>query len=327
MFCHNCGNKLESTDRFCDKCGALRSSTSSAVKKPAAQAKPIVVAHTTEVKPISHTQSVQPAPATPDHKSYKNWLNKKLIIGVVAIVAVVLGVLGITKHADKKTVAATSTNGMSYANSQSVVNVLCDNGKGGSGTIFTTDGTVLTNNHVITGSKQCQITIPDPSTGQVSKIYNATPVITPTLSQEYDVATLKIDGSYTDASGTTWGIYPTTFPAFTLPSTCNRDTQSQLNDSVRIYGYPETSGGYNLTVTDGVISSFADDGSILTSAKVDSGNSGGLAIDQNGCWLGIPSAVETGNYQNLGVIIPGSVVENFLSGVPAKKRTYRREPK
>ena len=152
-----------------------------------------------------------------------------------------------------------------------------------------------------------------------SRNYDAAPVITPGLSEQYDIATLKIDGPYTDASGTTYGTYPTTFTAFVLPSTCNTSTQSQLNDDVRIYGYPVTSGGNNLTVTDGVISSFSDDGSILTSAKVDSGNSGGLAVDQNGCWLGIPSAVVSGNYQNLGVIIPGSVVaENFLTGVPAK---------
>ena len=184
--------------------------------------------------------------------------------------------------------------------------------------LFTPDGIVLTNNHVIAGSTSCKITIPDPATGGILKIYEAAPVIVPVLSKKYDVATLKIDASYVDSDGKTWGAYPTTFSPFILPQTCNTNIPSKLGDSVRIYGYPVTSGGYNLTIIDGIISSFADDGSILTSAQIDSGNSGGLAVDQTGCWLGIPSAVVSGNYQSLGVIIPGDVVETFLDNVPAK---------
>ena len=328
MFCENCGNKLTPDDKFCDKCGTPKPSSFPVSKKSEVKVTPIVAAHSTHVIPPVQPQPSQHIPAPSSTNNNQGWINKKAnrpAIVIAVMVIALLAIFAILSHVNKKKTAA-STNSGSYANSQSVVNVVCDSGKGGSGVIFTTDGTVLTNNHVITGSKQCQISIPNPATGQAAKIYNATPVIIPTLSQEYDVATLKIDGAYTDASGTTWGIYPTTFPAFVLPSTCSTSTQSQLNDSVRIYGYPDTSGGYNLTVTDGVISSFADDGSILTSAKVDSGNSGGLAIDQNGCWLGIPSAVVTGNYQNLGVIIPGSVVENFLSGVPAKKEPIAASP-
>ncbi|MBU6321027.1 MAG: trypsin-like peptidase domain-containing protein [Patescibacteria group bacterium] len=200
-----------------------------------------------------------------------------------------------------------------------MVDINCDTGYGGSGTVFTSDGTILTNNHVIQGAKECEVTIPDPATGQISKIYKAVPSIVPKLSKKYDVATLKIDAAYTDKNGKTWGTYPATFTAFVSPSTCDPTQPSKLGDSVRIYGYPVTSGGYNLTVTDGLLSSFSDNGYILTSAKVDSGNSGGLAVDQDGCWLGIPSAVEAGNYQNLGVIIPGEVVAaNFLNAVAAK---------
>ena len=329
MFCPNCGNKLESDDKFCDKCGTPKPNSFSVSKKPEAQTAPVITAHVTQAKPTTQSPPFQQDSTTLNHKNTSSWLNKKAskpALAIMIVVVVILGMLALINHYEKKNIVARKTTNQSYAISQSVVNVICDNGEGGSGVIFTTDGTVLTNNHVITGSKQCQITIPDPVTGQFAKIYNAAPVITPTLSEEYDVATLKIDGSYTDASGTTWGIYPTTFPAFTLPTTCSTSTKSQLNDSVRIYGYPETSGGYNLTVTDGILSSFADDGSLLTSAKVDSGNSGGLAIDQNGCWLGIPSAVVSGNYQNLGVIVPGSVVENFLSGVPAKTEPIVASP-
>ncbi len=297
MYCKHCGARLREGNKFCIACGKPSSFTSEH-EKPKADA------------PVS-----SPSAQTRILSVIKTWRNRRTV-GVTAGAIIVILIFAWVFHMsgnDASHLAATSD-----ANTQSVVDVLCDNNQGGSGVIFTKDGTVLTNNHVIVGARSCQVTIPNPATGEISEIYNAAPVITPILSEQYDVATLKIDGSYTDSSGTTWGTYPTDFAAFTLPGTCDTSTASQLDDAVRIYGYPVTSGGYNLTVTDGVISSFADNGDILTSAKVDSGNSGGLAVDQNGCWLGIPSAVVTGNVQNLGVIIPGSVVENFLSGVPAK---------
>ncbi len=197
-------------------------------------------------------------------------------------------------------------------NLKSVVNIGCDNGYGGSGTIWTNNGIILTNNHVIKGSTTCLITIPNPTDGSPTAIYTAIPLIVPDLSQLYDLAALQITGSYTDSNRKIWGVYPTTFPAFTKPFTC-KDAKPQLGDTIRLYGYPVTSGDYNLTITDGIISNFTDNGDILTSAKVDSGNSGGLAINQQtGCMVGIPSAVESGNYQNLGVIIPVSVISDFL---------------
>ncbi|MFA4998601.1 MAG: RDD family protein [Candidatus Paceibacterota bacterium] len=213
------------------------------------------------------------------------------------------------------------TEGQISSNNQlgknsAVVNVFCDNNNGGSGTIFSTDGFVLTNNHVISGAISCKITIPD-SKGAISKVYIAEPLIIPDLSEKYDIAGLTITGSYTDSKGKTWGDYPTVFPAFTDPTDCiNND--NQLGDSLIIYGYPITSGGVNLTVTKGNISSFSDDGSILTDAQIDSGNSGGLAVNQYGCFVGIPSAVLFGDYQNLGVIISTDIIDEFLNEIESE---------
>jgi len=196
----------------------------------------------------------------------------------------------------------------------SVVNVFCDNDEGGSGTIRTKDGLILTNNHVVAGSSFCLVALADKTTGQLMEIYKAEPIIVPSLSKEYDLAGLAVYNSFTDENGKTWGVYPKVFPFFSAPSICDNYSPS-LGEGITIYGYPVTSGGYNLTVTDGIISSFADDGTILTSAKIDSGNSGGLAINRNGCFVGIPSAVVNGNYQNLGVIIPQTLIDEFLSQV------------
>ena len=204
-------------------------------------------------------------------------------------------------------------------NSESVVNIACDNNEGGSGTIMTKDGLILTNNHVITGASTCLVSLPDPKTGTPTEIYTAQPLVVPNLSQLYDIAVVQVTGSYVDSNRKIWGVYPTTFPAYQSPNNCNK-TSPQLGDSITIYGYPVTSGGSNLTITQGIISSFSDNGNILTSAQVDSGNSGGLAINsKTGCMVGIPSAVEQGNYQNLGVIIPTSVIADFIEKATTQK--------
>ncbi len=280
MFCKSCGKQLGDSAKFCTGCGIKTAS-----------------------KVVVHKQILARS------KSYKG-----LLILVGALVLVVIIILSFVTN----TGSISKNTNIRDDNTKAVVDILCDNNKGGSGTIFTNDGTILTNNHVIAGALSCKITIPNPSTGGISEVYEAAPVIASGLSKKYDVATLKINSAYTDSDGKVWGIYPREFPTFVLPSTCNVSVASKLGDFVRVYGYPVTSGGYNLTITDGVVSSFSDDGDILTSAQIDSGNSGGLAIDQNGCWLGIPSAVVSGNYQNLGVIIPGNVVKAFLDNVPAK---------
>jgi S1-C subfamily serine protease len=285
MYCKSCGDQLKKGIKFCTKCGVA-------------------------------VPSVISAPVQPEAVG----LSKKKIAAIVfGVLILIIVVAALASSNGQKTDQASNNltqeqqNAALQDNARAVVNVLCDNNGGGSGTIFTKEGEILTNNHVIENASYCLVTLPDPATGYAARIYHAKPLIVPTYSSQYDIAILSIDGSHTDKDGKTWGDYPTTFPTFTTPSTCNPNTPSQLNDSVRIYGYPVTSGGYNLTVTDGIISSFTDDGRILTSAKIDSGNSGGLAIDQYGCFIGIPSAVESGNYQNLGVIIPNNIIKEFFA--------------
>jgi hypothetical protein len=81
-------------------------------------------------------------------------------------------------------------------------------------------------------------------------------------------------------------------------------------------GYPGYTGGYAITVTDGIISSFTGDGSIITSAKVDSGNSGGLATTKDGsCFIGVPTAVIEGDYESIGFIIPVDQILDFIAEV------------
>lgn len=292
MFCKNCGQPVNPDVKFCKNCGQEIKLN----QKPARRIK------------------------------FFQWFNshKKGIIIALAILVVLPVVIYILSFNYKSDLPK------NYNVASSVVNVLClskdmQEESGGSGTIISEEGIILTNAHVIPQigetpdvfDERCLIILPDESTGQPKEIYLAYPEITKDLSKQYDIAVLHIDSVYTDEDGKSWGVYPKTFPSFQFSSKCG-DEYIELGSPVKVYGYPITSGGYSLTITDGIVSSFSSDGMILTSAKIDSGNSGGLAIDDEGCFIGIPSAIAEGNYQNFGVIIPPNLITDFIYEVPAK---------
>lgn len=213
----------------------------------------------------------------------------------------------------------------------SVVNIYCpstsnakdESSSGGSGIMLTDDGIVLTNSHIIPQNKKnilvdetgCLVILPDSVTGQPSEIYLAHPIVIPGISEDYDLAYMQIyDAYYDEEEGEYKGVYPRTFPAFDDTNRCNNE-DIKLGDAVRIYGYPAISGGYSLTITDGVVSSFPGEGLIVTSAKISHGNSGGLAVDKDGCMLGVPSLVSSDENESLGVIYSMSLVRQFDSEV------------
>ncbi len=87
-------------------------------------------------------------------------------------------------------------------------------------------------------------------------------------------------------------------------------SEAKLGDKIKIYGYPGIGGG-NLTITDGLLSSYiGGENDFMTSAKIDHGNSGGTAINttQN-CFLGIPTASQAGEIESLGYILNINNVE------------------
>lgn len=221
-----------------------------------------------------------------------------------------------------------------------IVNVYCiklgsedfspENLKGGSGTILIPDGLIITNAHIIPGAEGsaalpetgCLVVLAESQTGQPNEIYLAKPIILPSVSTTYDLAFLSIVSAYKDEQGITHGEYPRKFP--NIESDFDRCSQKKpkLGDPIKIFGYPSVSGGTTLTVTEGVISSFPENDIILTSAKVNPGNSGGLAVDYSGCPVGVPSAFLKGESENLGVIIPMSKVSDFISAANILLKQY-----
>ncbi len=68
-----------------------------------------------------------------------------------------------------------------------------------------------------------------------------------------------------------------------------------------------------MTITDGVVSSLMpDEGLIFTSAKISHGNSGGLAVDKDGCRIGVPAMVNGDDYESLGIIISNDLIYEFI---------------
>ena len=306
MFCDNCGYKLDTEDQFCPDCGDKV-----------------------------------------DDWGRGNKLSTKKVKLILLVIVLLLIGAGAVYYLSNRSVAnnvnnqvTTNTNDNIINNintditnefptsriSASVVSIYCpllddeENGYWGSGTIFTEDGIVITNSHVIPQNETellipeygCMVTLPDPDTGIPIEMYYADPIVIPGLSDEYDLAILEIYDVYIDEDGYSYGTYPKTFPAFDDTDLCTEE-YIRLGEPVIIFGYPASSGNDSLTVTEGVVSNFPDDiNTILTSAKIDAGNSGGLAVDRDGCQLGVPSAVSIGQYENLGVIITTEAVFEFI---------------
>ncbi len=293
MFCNNCGNEIKDGIKFCTKCGR-ENSMPQIVKK-------------------------------------RHFFTMKIVIigGILLLLLITLTIYLIYSN-EGSNILTTEKTQKDIASA--VVNIFCEGangtdsdsqGSGGSGTIITTDGLVLTNAHIIPrgkneslNEKSCLVILPDPTTGGSKEMYYAKPLVIPSISEEYDLAFIQIDDVYYDEEeNKAYGVYPKEFPAYDSDKYCKNE-DVKLGEPVRIYGYPSISGGYTLTITDGIVSSLLPKyGYIMTSAKISHGNSGGLAVDQYGCRIGIPSMVSGDDYESMGVIISNNLIYDFIDEV------------
>ena len=198
----------------------------------------------------------------------------------------------------------------------------------GSGLLVTLNSqpTVVTNRHVVdyptSGSLDgCTIKFPDDSwsyfiTSSQNISYD---------SNNYDVAYLTFPADQTQfmTQDVQNGFYSLSLDARSRNDDYVCKNPLAIGDPVVIMGYPAYGGsnaifsannGENpisveVTATEGIISGKSGI-YYTTSAKIDSGNSGGLAIDQtNDCYFGIPTWDESGNFESLWRILP---VSTFL---------------
>lgn len=320
MYCEHCGKQLEDENNFCVHCGE---------------------AVVRQVPNFQVQEEIQ------QEKRVSPWFKYTAIaFGIILVTVILTSGSGTSNVTDTGEPQANLDGGAgnSYDVSQislseikkSVVNIICEDIRdgelsGGSGTMMRKDGYILTANHIfpqdtdnvfVDDETGCLVTIPDESNGSPDEMYWATPIIIPGISDTYDIAFMEIHDVYTSDEGEKRGRYPNTFSSFwdspkyeQVCSGTNLDVH--LGDKVKVLGYPSTSGGLSLTITEGIISAVDEDGRFLTSAKIDSGNSGGLAVSEIGCITGMPIAVREGDYQNLGQIIPGEEIEKFFNVVNA----------
>ncbi|MEO6359105.1 MAG: Do family serine endopeptidase [Sphingomicrobium sp.] len=179
----------------------------------------------------------------------------------------------------------------------------------GSGFIISSDGYVVTNNHLVQGAT---------GNGTVDEV-----TVTLTNRKEYrarivgrdqtsDLALLKIEGQ--NLPFVSWG----------------DSTRARVGDWVLAIGNPYGLGG---TVTAGIISALhrgitrvgAYDRYIQTDASINMGNSGGPMFDLNGNVIGINSALisPTGASVGIGLAIPAELARPVIDSLRRGQRPQR----
>jgi serine protease DegQ len=165
----------------------------------------------------------------------------------------------------------------------------------GSGVIVSSEGYVLTNNHVIEGADDIQLVLADGRRLRATVRGN---------DPESDLAVLKADGK--------------DLPAITLGKLDN----VQVGDAVLALGNPF---GFGNTVTHGIVSALGRnhlginrfEDFIQTDAAVNPGNSGGALVDSAGNLIGVNSAIfsQSGGSQGIGFAIPVSLARTVLEQI------------
>jgi|SRR3989344_336292 len=163
----------------------------------------------------------------------------------------------------------------------------------------------------------CAVAFPDPNNFEVKKWYAGAGDWDEVVSTQADVAILEVSQIELDDFH-----FPINyrvdvdekFPYMGVDF-CKPSTKVVIGDKVTLFGYPFF-GGNSLTVTDGIISGFGEltDGLIYkTSAKIDSGASGGPAIlNKEKCILGILTWGIKGDFEGIGYIQSWEWVKKYL---------------
>lgn len=184
----------------------------------------------------------------------------------------------------------------------------------GSGVIIDKTGLILTNRHVIEGAGAFVIRMTTDMRELPVDSYVATAIY---ASDELDLAALQIvaDANGNELDSTT----------LALPYLDPAPIDVEIGDRIFIFGFPGIGDGY-MVLTEGTLTSVAN-GDVYgqrlpvrfqTSAEIAPGNSGGLAVNLNGEYIGIPTAVrsEERTGGRLGGILPMIAVDAVLAANP-----------
>jgi serine protease Do len=175
----------------------------------------------------------------------------------------------------------------------------------GSGVIYSKDGLVLTNNHVIEGADEITVQTADGTD------YGAEVVGT---DEKSDVAVLRLKGQVKGL----------------VPIKLGDSTALRVGDVVLAIGNPF---GFSQTVTMGIVSAkgrsetgivdYSD--FIQTDAAINPGNSGGALVNMQGELVGINTAIisRSGGYQGIGFAIPSNMASQIAQSLLEHGRVVR----
>jgi putative serine protease PepD len=196
------------------------------------------------------------------------------------------------------------------ASKNAVTYIVADTPEGqatGSGFVVSTDGLIVTNDHVVDGASQVQVKIGTRDKAQAATVVGADP--------SRDLALLKVDAS-------------------NLPTLSLDDSSSvSVGDPTYAIGNPF---GLDHTLTTGIVSAMqrnlqAPDGAkisgaIQTDAALNPGNSGGPLLDADGKVIGVNSQIQTGSTNGaeggnvgIGFAIPSNTVKSFIDQAKSGK--------
>lgn len=172
----------------------------------------------------------------------------------------------------------------------------------GSGVIISTDGYIVTNNHVVEGADELTVTLND------NREYSATIIGT---DKTTDLALIKINAKDLTA----------------LP--IGDSDKLKVGEWVLAVGNPFN---LNSTVTAGIVSAKARslgangvESFIQTDAAINAGNSGGALVNTKGELVGINAMLysQTGSYSGYGFAIPTTIMNKVVSDIKTYGQVQR----
>ncbi len=165
----------------------------------------------------------------------------------------------------------------------------------GSGFVYDKEGRIITNNHVVEGSKTVNVTFIDGNT-YTAKVVGTDP--------DNDIAVIQIIDNFSDEQ--------------LVPLTFGNSSDLEVGQQVIAIGNPF---GLSDTMTTGIISAvgrllpnenvgFSIPDVIQVDAAINPGNSGGPLLDTNGNVIGMNTAIttNTGDFAGIGFAIPSNSI-------------------
>lgn len=191
-----------------------------------------------------------------------------------------------------KFISATNNSIESVVTIHSYNNRAYTNNNVGSGVIFSEDGYIVTNFHVISGNQFTKVKLNNGQEYEANLIGG---------DRNADIAILKINATNS-----------------LKPIKISDSNDLKIGDKVLAIGNPY---GIGISVSSGIVSATGRDYGnpylelIQTDAAINPGNSGGALINENGNLIGINTKIfsRTGAYQGLGFAIPSNIVVQIAS--------------